>query len=432
MRELKLLQIPTKARCSDQSKMRTLWLLPPLLCLLITPTRGFAAHCPERTYNEAIALRDGRVLVVGYQAACIYDRRTRTWTSTGPLETPRREGRLAVLADGRVLLAGGHTDQLGILEYEPATKAEIFSPTTGQWIDAGELSDTPRNGHAVIAFADGKALVLGQDLQRVGEVFDPLLQRWRPSDHAAGNRFQTATLLDGRRVLLTGGEVQELTAMNWYDHPPTTQSNRTRVIELAPVQDEAILSADVTAGPNRAGVSNLLRSLLMEIDHVAVHSQNGPQLFERRSGHAAALLGDGSVLITGGITSEVDEDVRTASDAWFRRSRPRSTRSAERWLPAENRMEQLPPTAVARAYHGMLGLADGRVFVFGGYQESTRNPYRIAKSFEAYDPMRRRWRTLGALTQSHVFTSAVALPDGSLLVAGVGSFPEIYIVPRQD
>jgi len=409
--------------------MRTRWL--PLLFLLMGPARGFAMRCPERVFNGAIALRDGRALVVGKQAACIYDRRTRTWTSTGPLNLPRREGRLALLPDGRVLLAGGHTDQLSILDFERATLAEIFSPVTGQWLEAGDLPDAPTNGHSVIAFADGRALVLGQDLQRYGEVFDPLLQRWRPADHAAGNRLQTATLLDAWRVLLTGGDVQVRTSMTWYDHPPTTQSTRTRVIEIAPAPDEkTILSADVTDGPNRSGVANLLRSTLMEIDNVVFHSHNGPRLLERRVGHAATLLSDGSVLITGGLTSKADEDTRLDGEESFQLRRTHSTRSAERWLPAKNRMEAVPPMAVARSLHGMVRLVDGRVIVFGGWQEETKSPLKSATSVEIYDPIRRNWRTLRALKQPHIFTSAVLLPDGSILVAGLGPFPEIYTVPR--
>ncbi|WP_369174523.1 hypothetical protein AB5J49_44290 [Streptomyces sp. R28] len=73
-----------------------------------------------RSHHRAVALRSGKVLViggtedatfdVGYQNAEIYDPSVGprgTWTSTGGMVTGRWAGVVAELEDGRVLTAGG-------------------------------------------------------------------------------------------------------------------------------------------------------------------------------------------------------------------------------------------------------------------------------------------------------------------------------------
>ena len=60
--------------------------------------------------STATLLRDGTVLVVGYNdAGELFDPNNGTWTATGKsLEHPRHSHVAVLLPDGKVLVAGGH------------------------------------------------------------------------------------------------------------------------------------------------------------------------------------------------------------------------------------------------------------------------------------------------------------------------------------
>lgn len=94
-----------------------------------------------RIYQAATLLADGRVLVVGgggdyanrsfLASAEIWDPRTGTFTVTGSMTTPRTYETATLLADGRVLVAGGYGD------LTPLPSAELFDPRTGTFTPAG-------------------------------------------------------------------------------------------------------------------------------------------------------------------------------------------------------------------------------------------------------------------------------------------------------
>ena len=86
--------------------------------------------------------------------------------------------------------------------------------------------------------------------------------------------------------------------------------------------------------------------------------------------HAAAPLGDGSVLVTGGISYG-----QTPSAAAFL------------YMPHSGEWKAVAPMNHARAYHATAALGDGRVIVLGG-RFVTQTPLT---SVEIYDPGRDEW-----------------------------------------
>jgi hypothetical protein len=90
-----------------------------------------------------VLLADGRVLVAGgqdgqggsgqasiSQTAELFDAQTGTFAPTGSMVVPRLGATASVLGDGRVLIAGGgqSIDAAGL---HPAASAELYDPATG-------------------------------------------------------------------------------------------------------------------------------------------------------------------------------------------------------------------------------------------------------------------------------------------------------------
>ena len=74
------------------------------------------------------------------------------WSATGFMGTGRSERHIAaVLADGKVLFAGG--------DY-PGRSAEIFDPSLGLFLPTGSMT-TARNNLTVTSLKDGRVLVAG-------------------------------------------------------------------------------------------------------------------------------------------------------------------------------------------------------------------------------------------------------------------------------
>jgi hypothetical protein len=77
------------------------------------------------------------------------------WSPTGKLESARALSTPALLADGRVLVAGGYTDSGSV-----QASAEFFDPASGGWSVLGALH-TARAGHTATRLPNGAVLITG-------------------------------------------------------------------------------------------------------------------------------------------------------------------------------------------------------------------------------------------------------------------------------
>jgi hypothetical protein len=131
-----------------------------------------------RSFHAQALLPDGRVLVAGgwtqpppggcpqsgmvesaTATAELFTPSTGAWSSTGALMIARGNITQALLADGRVLVAGGRISAPGPGTLDTAT-AELFNPATGMWASAGTMS-VPRSNHSIVRLSDGRILVAG-------------------------------------------------------------------------------------------------------------------------------------------------------------------------------------------------------------------------------------------------------------------------------
>ena len=147
----------------------------------------------------------------------LYDPATGTWstcsdatagpTCPGPLAIARFGPTSVTLNNGRALVIAGQA-----FDGTRIASVEEYDPATGHWGPTGFLG-ARRTTHQATLLADGKVLVaggFGPDAQGTlvpqGEVYDPATRRWTfTSPMIVPRQSPAMTLLAGGQVLVTGG-----------------------------------------------------------------------------------------------------------------------------------------------------------------------------------------------------------------------------------
>lgn len=139
-------------------------------CELFNPATGSWSSTgslnESRSAHTATLLPSGGVLVTGGQvnlsspsrnSAEIYDPDTGTWSPVAAMTTTRVAHTATLLPSGEVLVAGGRVNEFGST---PLASAEIYHPASGEWSAIASLA-TPRHAHQAVLLADGRVLVAG-------------------------------------------------------------------------------------------------------------------------------------------------------------------------------------------------------------------------------------------------------------------------------
>ena len=299
--------------------------------------------------------------------------RTAAWHATAAMITPHIFHTATLLPDGQVLVAGG---KVSYLFEKVIAFAELYDPGSGKWTPTGSMKQA-RWGHTATLLPDGRVLVAGgqssdRDQLALAELYDPSTGRWTATASMHKVRSgHTATLLRDGRVLVAGG----------YDF------EAARIAQLEIVG----LTAAELYDP-RTGRWTTTRSMT-----------------EARAGSTATLLTDGRVLVAGGMGSDPG--------------------SAELYDPDTGRWTAPMSMHNARHDHTATLLPDGTVLVTGGFAGSdyTTGPGQWCSgppapcSAELYDPGTGRWTATGRLHADRIRHTATLLPDGTVLVVGLGT-----------
>ena len=116
---------------------------------------------------------------------------------------------LVLLKEGKVLVAGGSGEGRRVL-----AGAELYDPATGRFTPAGNMT-TARHKHAAALLPDDRVLIVGGSDERdwrgqyaTAELYDPATRSFRAIGRMSAARFklQAAVLpLKDGRVLIAGG-----------------------------------------------------------------------------------------------------------------------------------------------------------------------------------------------------------------------------------
>jgi uncharacterized delta-60 repeat protein len=164
-----------------------------------------------REWHTATLLSDGRVLIAGgtgnqgtfAASAELYNPTSGKFSRTGSMAVGRAFDTATLLSDGTVLFAGGEGASNGT--YTTLRSAELYAPATGKFSPTASMAAARNYGSATL-LADGRVLMAGGSEDASAELYDPSTRTFSPTGSMKAVRVgPTATaLLDGR-VLITGG-----------------------------------------------------------------------------------------------------------------------------------------------------------------------------------------------------------------------------------
>lgn len=132
--------------------------------------RAVGAMSAPRIGHSAVLLDDGRVIVAGDASGSIetYDPTSGSFTNSGHMLSPRGGGgfHATELQNGAVLFTGG-AHNICCDEWDYYASGEIYLPWTGQSLPSGSMTETRANDTATL-LADGRVLIAGGDRTSVG------------------------------------------------------------------------------------------------------------------------------------------------------------------------------------------------------------------------------------------------------------------------
>jgi N-acetylneuraminic acid mutarotase len=363
----------------------------------VTPTMGSTVFGP---LDNVLEVMDGHVSGIDFVVAPgMPTQELNTWRDTGSMAYIRSQHTATLLADGRVLVAGGLTHT------GTRASAELYDPAKGRWTTTGSLNDK-RMDHAATRLSNGKVLVTGGrgahvDSQDIAELYDPASGKWtRTGSLSFARRFHTSTLLANGKVLVTGGLSENgvtRASAELYD-PATDKWTVTANLNYARQTHTATLLTDgrvlVAGGQD---TSNLLASAEIYDPATGKWSSTGAMPYGIRA-HTATLLADGRVFVAGGMNPNSHSIYALGS--------------AEIYDPSSGLWTTTNSLAYPRADHSATLLSNHKVLVTGGTNSGAR------ASSELYDPSTGTWSTVGELKYARSSHSATLLNDGTVLAAG--------------
>jgi hypothetical protein len=383
-------------------------------------TAARSSHTTTLLANGQLLLAGGYHLEgpfsVGNNTAELFDPTSESFSALAPMTSVRSEHTATLLADGKVLIAGGTTGGS-----TPGTNvsntAELFDPVAGTFtaISPGTMT-APRTSHTANLLPNGKVMIAGgynggvsgvpgsPAWNNTAELFDPASGTFTsllPNTMSSGRSIHTATLMTDGRVLIAGG------------------FSGAAVLSTAELFDSATgtftsLSPNTMTSPRGFATATLLPNGKVFIAGGQSNTDylNTAELFDAASNtftpvpnvmtsahiyHTATLLSNGKVLIAGGYNGAA------------------VLSTAELFDPVAGSFTSLPPMTSPRTEHTATVLPSGKVLFAGGSRSGADR-----KTAELFDPDSGTFRSLAhtMTTERYSGHTATLLANGKVLIAG--------------
>ena len=393
-----------------------------------TPTSDMTK---ARVRHAAVLLTDGTVLIAGgitswgtfinggftsgptviLKSAEVYDPSTGTFTSTTDMIKARYSYTATLLADGRVLIAGGWSPKG--MDQVMETSAELYDPFTGSFTLTGSMT-TGRAEHTATLLPDGKVLITGGAAGKSAELYDPCSGSFAATGDRTLDWADTATLLANGKVLITGCTgACGVRATEIYDPSTGTFTGTGELMTEQPLPTATLLmNGDVLVAGGLLGDFPSFSAELYDPASAAL-ALTGDMTMSRWR-HAANLLPDGTVLITGG--------------------NGRDPSSAEVYDLLKGGFRTIGSMVTSREWHTATLLNDGEVLIAGGmspnllplastevYTPAVLLPAPVLLSFSGDG------QGQGAIL--HAATHQIVLPEDP---AVAGEVLEVYLIGLTD
>jgi len=341
----------------------------------------------------ALPQADGTVLLLEDTLPVVqaYDPRLEEWSLAGLGCAADLWATRTVLADGRVLLAGGLDPASG----QPSDRAVLWDPVAGSCTEY--TMPTPRAGHAATLTGNGDVLLVGgfQSLDwtalllllgallDTADLFDPVAGTFRPAGTMLEPKaFHTATTKADGNVLVAGG------------------------LTLVPVLNVPLISPTAYGWNATKEAFDLL-----------------PILFPTgRMLHSAVLLDDQRILLAGGINVDFTDFLNSGGPADLKLL---SLADGELWTKGflGGSFQTVQALAEGRALPGLQALPGARALVAGGFDLQLSGDistwvYAPSATADLYE--NKAFRPTGAMAEARIHPTLVLLDDGTVLTLGGG------------
>lgn len=264
-----------------------------------------------KTYIICVLLCLGLLLAASYggtRAGLAANTLNGTWAYTGSLDSSRSSHTVTQLEDGRVLVTGGYDGEATL------SSVEIYDPATGVWSRASGMHEA-RRSHSATLLSNGKVLVVGgsgeSSYPASAEIYDPVTDVWSYTDGSVRQRYaHQATLLPDGRVLVTGGWQPSgdgftfRSEIDIYDPSSDSWAYTGHLFSRVGHTATLLPNGQVLLA---AGYYNEPVDDAKLYDPTANSLVDTGTLQTKRTGHSATLLSNGQVLVAGGRDATTGE-----------------------------------------------------------------------------------------------------------------------------
>jgi hypothetical protein len=307
-----------------------------------------------------------------------------------PLDSPRQFPAVALLTNGKVLIAGGNRNTTEL--YDPADNSFVKGPVMHA-VRVAATATTLLNGKVLIAGGDGNGYT-----PSTAEIYNPWTNSFaRGPTMTAPRSLAFAARLPSGKVLIAGGN-PAVSSTDIYD--PTINSFTVGPSMSVPRQFAAGAKLPggrvIIAGGEDSNPTFTTTDIY---DPVTNSFSPGPSMSNERQLPTATLLPNGKVLIAGGLGL-------TNGLIGF-------LNSSDIFDPSTNTISAGPDMNVGRTFATAVCRSDGKVLIFGG-----GNLSGFLNSSEIYDPVANSFAVGPSLSAARDSIGATLLPNGRVLAVG--------------